>query len=346
MNETLVTSFKALAEQEKQVEKPNTFRIRAYLKVAKIISEVKYEITSSDQVKDIPGIGEKTLLKIDEILQSGKLKKLDGFQVPKPSNKTNISEKKLLEGITGIGPVKAEKLVKEGYTLEKLKNMFASNNEEIKTTLTHHQILGVKYYDDLLKRIPYDEITKVNEYLNKILSMINKKHFIEDQFKMQICGSYRRMNETSGDIDVLFYNTKSDSEETDKEFFGKFLKMIVSTGFLKDHLTDPEKVTTKYMGFCKLPRKRTCRRIDMRCIKFSSLPAAMLYFTGSGEFNKNMRTFALKKGYTINEYGIFKLNSDKTKGPEIKVQSEADIFKTLGLEYIEPKDRLSTVKFK
>lgn len=342
MNENLVVSFKDLAEQEKQVEKPNAFRIRAYLKVSKILSEVKYEVTSSDQVKDIPGIGEKTLLKIDEILQSGKLKKLDGFQVPK----TNISEKKLLEGITGIGPVKAKKLVKDGYTLEKLKNMFVTDNEAIKTTLTHHQILGVKYYDDLLKRIPYDEITKVNEYLNKILNMINKKHFVEGQFKLQICGSYRRMNETSGDIDVLFYNTGSDSEEVDKIFFGRFLKMIVSIGFLKDHLTDPEKVSTKYMGFCRLPRKRVCRRIDMRCIKYSSLPAAILYFTGSGEFNKNMRTFALKKGFTINEYGIFKLNSDKTKGPEIKVHSEADIFKTLGLDYIEPKDRLSIVKFK
>ena len=135
------------------------------------------------------------------------------------------------------------------------------------------------------------------------------------------------------------------NDDTDKEFFNHFLQILVNKKFLKDHLTDPDKVTTKYMGFCSLPRKKLGRSIDMRCIKYSSLPAALLYFTGSGEFNKNMRTFALKKGYTINEYGIFKLNLDKTKGDMISVESEADIFKILNLEYIEPQNRLSTVKF-
>ena len=59
-----------------------------------------------------------------------------------------------------------------------------------------------------------------------------------------------------------------------------------------------------------------------------------------------MRTFALKKGFTINEYGIYKLKSDKTKGEAVDVNSESDIFKTLGLDYIQPKDRLSTVNLK
>ena len=68
------------------------------------------------------------------------------------------------------------------------------------------------------------------------------------------------------------------------------------------------------------------------CIKLSSLPAAQLYFTGSGDFNKNMRTFALKKGYTINEYGIYKLTASKEKGEQVHVDTEADIFKVLGLE--------------
>ena len=339
MNETLISNFKALAEKEKQADKPNIFRIKAYFKVVKILGELKFEVSSSEQVKDIPGIGAKTLLKIDEILKSGKLEGLDEYK------KSDTSDKKVLEGITGIGPVKAEKLSKDGYTLTKLKSMFASEPEILKSILTHHQILGVKYYDDLLHRIPYDEITKVNDYLNKILKEVNLKYYNPNQYKMQICGSYRRKSPNSGDIDILFYNTKSLNDDTDKEFFNHFLQILVNKKFLKDHLTDPDKVTTKYMGFCSLPRKKLGRRIDMRCIKYSSLPAALLYFTGSGEFNKNMRTFALKKGYTINEYGIFKLNLDKTKGDMISVESEADIFKILNLEYIEPQNRLSTVKF-
>ena len=343
MNNQLVESFKSLAEKEKTATKPNAFKIRSHLKVAKILSELKFKITDSSQVKDIPGIGTKTVQKIDEFLESGSLKSLEGFTTTNKSN--TASEVKLLEGVTGIGPVKSKKLVADGYTLQRLRDMFSQNDPSLSSVLTHHQILGIKYYQELSNRIPYDEITKVDEYLHKTVNMVNKSHFQEGQFKHQICGSYRRQAPTSGDIDVLFYNSLG-SEEQDEVFFLKMMKMLITTNFLKDHLTDPEKVTTKYMGFCRLPRKRISRRIDMRCIKLSSLPAAQLYFTGSGDFNKNMRTFALKKGYTINEYGIYKLTASKEKGTQVRVDTEADIFKVLGLDYIEPKDRLSTVVFK
>ena len=58
------------------------------------------------------------------------------------------------------------------------------------------------------------------------------------------------------------------------------------------------------MGLCKF-EDNPSRRIDIRLIPLDSYGAALLYFTGSGDFNKNMRTYALKKGYTINEYGIY-----------------------------------------
>ena len=95
--------------------------------------------------------------------------------------------------------------------------------------------------------------------------------------------------------------------------------------------TSPEKNSTK-------------NRYEMYKIIIATSCSTVLY--SSGDFNKNMRTFALKKGYTINEYGIYKLTAKKEKGTQVKVDTEADIFKVLGLDYIEPKDRLSTVVFK
>ena len=83
----------------------------------------------------------------------------------------------------------------------------------------------------------------------------------------------------------------------------------------------------------------------MRCIDRESFPCALLYFTGSGEFNKNMRSFANRKGYTINEYGVFKLKADGSKGKSIPMSFEEDIFTLLGKEYIAPENRLATVKF-
>ena len=344
MNETLILSFKALIQQEKQQPKPNAFRIRTYSKVVKILGEITFEVTNSKQLDGIHGVGEKTKAKIDEILTSGKLKKLTGFKMPAPENKTAISEQKLLEGITGIGPVKAKKLIEDGYTLEKLRKSFNEHPDSLEEILTHHQILGVKYYEDLENRIPYSEISKIEEYIQSRLDWVNKTYFSPNEYQMVICGSYRRMKPDSGDIDVLFFNAKEDGEHP--AFLSIFLKRLSVLGFLRDHLTSPASVTTKYMGFCKSPRRKYCRRIDMRCVNSESLGPALLYFTGSGEFNKNMRTFALKKKYTINEYGVYKLKADKSKGARMPVNTEEDIFKLLGMPYIEPQDRLATVKFK
>ena len=58
-----------------------------------------------------------------------------------------------------------------------------------------------------------------------------------------------------------------------------------------------------------------------------------------------MRTYANTLGFTINEYGIYKLKPDKTKGLKIKTYSEKDIFKVLKLDYVEPENRLPDFKF-
>lgn len=351
MNEKLINQFTALAEQEKQVKpKANTFKVRAYLKVVKILKEVNFEVKSGNDLRGITGVGEKTIIKVDEIIKSGALKRLEGFNIPKANNTGDYSQQKLLEGVTGIGPVKAKKLVDSGLTLQKLKNIHKANPELLVNDLTHHQILGIKYYEDLEHRIPYDEITKTDEYLKNVVDTVNKTCLTNGGYKHMICGSYRREAPNSGDIDVLFYNSKKSnsskgSASKDSDFFKAVMKTLMNTKFLKDHLTDPTTVTTKYMGFCKMSRRKWARRIDMRCISSDSLPTAMLYFTGSGDFNKNMRLFALKKGYTINEYGVYKLLANKQKGKQVPVSSETDIFKLLGKDYIEPKDRLSIVKF-
>ena len=98
------------------------------------------------------------------------------------------------------------------------------------------------------------------------------------------------------------------------------------------------------MGMCKY-KNNPVRRIDIRYIPRTSVGAAKLYFTGSGDFNKNMRTYALKNGYTINEYGIYKLKADKSKGLKMKTRTEKDIFDVLKIEYVEPQNRLPNYKF-
>ena len=86
------------------------------------------------------------------------------------------------------------------------------------------------------------------------------------------------------------------------------------------------------MGICKLQNNELFR-IDIRFIPYSSFYSAILYFTGSKDFNKKMRQVAINLGYTLNEYGLF------NKKKQFSVNSEKDIFDYLGLEYIKPSER-------
>ena len=139
----------------------------------------------------------------------------------------------------------------------------------LKSELTHHQLIGVKYYHDLLKRIDSGIIYDIEKYLNKF------------DFKFNICGSYRRQKPNSGDIDILILE-----EKTLKDI----VKILTEDNFIIDNLTDDGK--TKYMGICKTPKSHAMR-IDIRLIPKKSYPFALLYFTGSKKTNTYMRNIAI-----------------------------------------------------
>ena len=340
MNSNIVLAFEALIhktsmELKKTKDTSLRFKITSYKKTIKIINALSFEISKGEDLKDIKGIGKTTIKKINEIIESGTLTQI------KDLNSTvlvKVQELSKLQKITGIGPVKATQLFSLDITLDILTSInfkkLTKKHKVILSHLTHHQILGVKYFADLDSKIPHSEIQKIETYLLKLIKKI-------PNLKMTICGSYRRKNPTSGDIDVLLYHEHDENVEA-SSYLTEFLSLLVEKKFLTDHLTSIDN-PTKYMGFCKFAKLN--RRIDIRLIAKSSFSTALLYFTGSGEFNVNMRKYALSKGYSINEYGIFKLTKSGKKKFKIKTSVESDIFKVLGLDYVEPTDRLPSYKF-
>ena len=171
---------------------------------------------------------------------------------------------------------------------------------------------------------------------------MNKEAKLNDTNKyiFEVCGSYRRERQTSGDIDVLLskLGTKDNNTDTTNHleiFINKLKEPIKTNGYkalLVDDITD-KNFETKYMGFAKY-KENPVRRIDVRYIAYESYYSALLYFTGSADLNKKMRVIAKKMDLKLSEYGLFK--SDGTK---LKIKSEEDYFKHLGMDYIEPKFR-------
>ncbi|CAN0315138.1 unnamed protein product, partial [Ectocarpus sp. 12 AP-2014] len=125
------------------------------------------------------------------------------------------------------------------------------------------------------------------------------------------CGSYRRGKSNCGDVDVLI---RPPEGQEDSPMFLELIKDLTETGFITDRLAMPEGPYTPgkpqtFMGVCKLPGEgRLHRRLDIKLYPTSMFAFAVLYFTGSGDFNMNMRCFAKSKGLKLNDKGLFKVD--------------------------------------
>ncbi|XP_056364638.1 DNA polymerase beta isoform X6 [Oenanthe melanoleuca] len=293
-NEGITDFLTELANYERNVNRA-IHKYNAYRKAASVISRYPSKIRSGAEAKKLDGVGAKIAEKIDEFLSTGKLRKLEKIRQDDTSASIN-----LLTRVTGIGPAAARKFVEEGIkTLEDLR--------KIEHKLTHHQRIGLKYFEDFEKRIPREEMLQMQEI---VLKEIKK---LDPNYIATVCGSFRRGAESSGDMDVLLTHPSFTSESSKQ-------------------------------GVCQLPDKEDGtayphRRIDIRLIPKDQYYCGVLYFTGSDIFNKNMRAHALEMGFTINEYTIRRLGVTGVAGEALPVECEKDIFDYIQWKYREPKDR-------
>ncbi|XP_045768825.1 DNA polymerase beta-like [Maniola jurtina] len=308
-----------LADFEKNVSR-NIHKYNAYRKAASVLAGHTKRIESGEEAKKLNGIGDKISKKIDEFLQTGKLMKLENIH--QDENAQAIS---LLTRVSGIGPVKAADLVQSGIkTIEELRK-----NE---SKLNHHQLIGLKYFEDFEKKIPRGEIQEIEYLIKRALNDL------DPEFTITICGSYRRGKSQSGDIDALVTHPSLKLQEEKKKHSEKLLKTVV--GALDDLITDVISMgDTKFMGVCRLSNKYPFRRLDIRLLPNDQYYCAVLYFTGSDVFNKQMRAHALEKGFTLNEYSLRPVGCTGVPGEPVPITSEEEIFDYIDYPYKQPEER-------
>ncbi|XP_054854486.1 DNA polymerase beta [Eublepharis macularius] len=322
-NEGITDFLTELANYERNVNRA-IHKYNAYRKAASVISKYPSKIKSGAEAKKLDGVGAKIAEKIDEFLSTGKLRKIEKIRQDDTSSSINF-----LTRVSGIGPAAARKFVDEGIkTLEDLKK-----NEH---KLNHHQRIGLKYFEDFEKRIPREEMLEMQEIV------LNEVKKVDPKYIATVCGSFRRGAESSGDMDILLTHPNFTSESSKQP---KLLHQVVAQLENIDFITDTlSKGDTKFMGVCRLANKDEkadvpFRRIDIRLIPKDQYYCGVLYFTGSDIFNKNMRTHALEKGFTLNEYTIRPLGVTGVAGEPLPVDSEKDIFDYIQWKYREPKER-------
>lgn len=335
-NQLIIDEFEKLLQQieydidhatDKNERTTNLFRLKQIEKALNFIKKYDKKITSGKQLEDVEGIGKGVMRRIDEILENGYLKEIT--LKTEDVNETKYVE--ILKEVYGIGDKTAFEFVRKGIkSIDDLKKAVETGKIEVNSNIQ----MGLKYVDKYKQHIPREEMKQMDKYLHRIVEQIG------DGLEIIICGSYRRKKDFSNDIDCMLtcprIMTQNDLE-TKKNYLHEFINLLREDLFIVDALTSDD-VETKFMGFCHYSKDTAIRRIDIRYIPYESYYPALLYFTGSGNFNQEMRTRAKKMGYKLNEYGLYKKTGEKYK--KISVSSEEDIFNNLGMLYVTPEKRI------
>jgi NAD-dependent DNA ligase len=295
------------------------FRARAYQKAQETIMQYNGDITSPSQLKGKPGIGDTIMEKLNEYVKTGTLRILEREK----ANPINI-----IGEVYGIGPKKAKELVDSGITT------IAQLREKQDQVLNDTQKVGLKYYEDILKRIPREEIDQYDKIFKDVFAKVAG---LGSDAKFEIVGSYRRGALTSGDIDMIITSKTG-------EVFRKFVDELVKQKIILEVLSRGD---TKCLVIAKLPGVTEARRVDFLYTSPKEYPFSVLYFTGSKIFNTVMRGRALALGFSLNEHGMSKMQP-KIKGEKAvkgelvpnDFKTESDIFDFLGMVYKKPEERI------
>jgi DNA polymerase/3'-5' exonuclease PolX len=200
-------------------------------------------------------------------------------------------------------------------------------------------LVGVKYFHDMSQKIPRHEVQRAETILKHIAKHMNKDLIV------MLCGSYRRGRDKSGDIDCFITHpsikTKEDLLSSQTNILASFVELLIKVDFIVDQLDMGQQ---KFMGFCKVKQTHIsisnliARRLDIRFVPYESYGSAILYFTGSKNFNTTMRQHALRKGYSLSEFGLKKTSEGKD-GILIPCSTEEEVFKILDYAYKTPEER-------
>lgn len=313
-NREVAEIFRQIAEiLEIQDEDP--FRIRAYYKAAQNIESLGRdiaEIVEKEELEKIPGVGKDLAEKIKEIVRTGRLGFYEKLKDEIPEGLT------LLMSVPGLGP-KTSKLLYDKLKIRNIKGL-----EKAART---HKISGLpgikeKTEENILRGIALIKKAKERMLLAQALSVseefIQALKKIKEVKQIEPAGSLRRRKETVRDVDILVTSSKAQKV---MEVFTKLpqIKEVLAKGPTKSSVLTKDGI-----------------QIDLRVVEPKSFGAALLYFTGSKQHNIKLRQMAVKKGWKINEYGLFRKNR------WLAGKKEEDIFHKFRLPYICPELREDT----
>jgi DNA polymerase (family 10) len=312
--EDLATLLKNIATLL-ELQEENPFKVRAYRTGAEVVEAFPGDIVTlakDKKLAGIKGIGDALRDKLHEYVTTGKLEFYEKLKAEFPGSILELFD------ISGLGPKKIAALYKT-LKVASIADLKRACEDGSAAKLSG---FGEKTVAKLLEAIAFreahasvfraDEVAVVAE---EVLSTLREHPAIS---RLDVCGSYRRGKETSGDLDFLVATKDPVAVIED------FVSLPLFTNIIAKGETKASVHTANGL------------QCDLRAVSNEHYPFALAYFTGSKEHNVAVRQRCLDRGWSLNEYGIT-VEPGATPPPEI--HDEADLHRALGLDYIPPELR-------
>lgn len=315
INQKIARIFFEIADilELKEVEwKPRAYRIAAQT-IEGLNKDLKaiYKEKGIDGLIAIRGIGKALAKKIIEYIKTGKIREYEKLKKKAPAGISSLRR------IRNLGPKKIEFLSRE----LKIKTI-----ADLKLALKKHKLRNLYGFGEKTEKNLIEELGlsakgqryPLKESLKLANSMIRELKKLKEVKRIDVGGSIRRKEATVGDIDILV-STKNKEKIIQRFTTLKEVKKVLAKG------------PTKSMVVLK-----NGMQSDIRVVDDKSYGAALQYFTGNKAHNIRLREIAMKKGWKLNEYGLF----DKKTGKMFPSNTEEKIYKKLGFKKVpKPEER-------
>ena len=323
------------------------FRPQVYEKAARLIEALAddladiYKSGGTRALMEIEGIGQGLAAKIEEYIKTGKIKEYEKLKKACPVDLEHLTL------VQGLGP----KSIKTLYAKLRVKTLADLAKAAKAGQIAKLPRFGEKAQDNILRGIEYVKGGQGRMLLGDALPLARK---FEKRLKnikgveaAVVAGSIRRRKETVGDIDVLVISDDS-AKAMDYFCFMPEVAKVLAKGETKSSV-----------------KLHNGLDADLRVVAKESFGAALQYFTGNKDHNIELRKIAEEKGYKLNEYGLYEIKNLKIKIQNDNVElrgnhvalrnvkskikemmlagsTEKDVYRKLGLDYIEPEMRENT----
>lgn len=345
MNEAVAERLSRIARLQDLLGE-DKFKAISHDRAARIVEGLSIDIaTIADdpaKLRALEGIGPKIADKIAEFARTGKMSELVELEAKVPAGVL------ALMNIPGLGPKTVATLWKEGGAtdLAALKRIIADGS------ILKLPRMGAKSVEKLKESIDFAE--QGNTRLPLGLAMPLAERFVEAMLKVKgvkqasFAGSLRRGRDTIGDIDILVAASDSAAAHAGDAFrVLPGVAQIIAAGDKKSSVRAriaPDSGRFMVEGKAGEADTGPTVQVDLRVVPAESWGAALMYFTGSKEFNIRLRERSLKMGLTLNEYGLFPEDDDKTPPQQRGIkpaagETEEAIFHALKLAYVPPELR-------